>query len=89
MSTKDDKDILPFTHAEERLLAKLEQRRGKVEERFPLVVALLATFGFVSTLYGFEKVIDKVPFFSNHPWTLLVMGISVLALTGAIYKKLD
>jgi hypothetical protein len=49
---------------------------------------MLATFGVVSTLYGFERLIDKIDIFSENPIILLSVGIITLVLTGTLYKKL-
>lgn len=87
--TRKEHDLIPLTHVDERILSHLEHHRGRVQDRFPLGIALLGTFGFVATLYGFEKVIDKISFFGNHPWILLVTGLVILAVTGTIFTKLD
>lgn len=83
------KDLLPFTQAEEKFIEKIVEKRDRAEVRFPLLTALAVTFGFVSTLYGFEKMIDRVDLFVNHPWILLIVGVSTLSFTGALYKKLN
>ncbi len=83
------KNFIPFTDKEEKLVSKLAEKRNTVEVRFPLVFGLLVTFGFVSTLYGFEKLIDTMPIFTEKPWLLLGTGIITLLATGAAYKKLN
>lgn len=83
------KDYIPFTDREERLIAGLSAKRDSAEAKFPLLTAILVTFGFVSTLYGFEKLIDKVAFFEQNPLILLLLGLTTLGLTGAVYKKLN
>jgi hypothetical protein len=90
------KNLVPFTDAEEKFINKMiekrnsvVQKRDNVEVRFPLLTALAVTFGFVSTLYGFEKMIDRVDLFVNKPWILLVTGVLILSVTGALYKKLN
>ncbi len=85
---KDKKEDISFTEAEIRFIKKLDKQRIKAENRFPLITALLVTFGFVSVLYGFEKMIDRVQFFVNYPHVLLVIGLVILALSGTVYKKL-
>lgn len=67
---------------------RLERQRRAVFTRFPLLFTLLATFGLVATLYGFEGVINQIPFFTNNPYVLLVTGVVILAFTGTLYKKL-
>jgi hypothetical protein len=49
---------------------------------------MLATFGLVSTFYGFERIIDRVDFFSDYPISLLITGLLTLIFTGTLYKKL-
>ena len=63
--------------------------RDSTFTRFPVVFVFLSTFGLVATLYGFEKVIDEIQFFSENPKMVLVAGILVLAFTGTLYKKLS
>lgn len=83
------KNIVPFTDAEERFIQKAAAERDLVETKFPLLFGLFITFGFVSTLYGFEKLIDRVDLFIDKPWILLGIGIITLLVTGAAYKKLN
>ena len=83
-----NKNIVPFTDLEEKLIEKATQRRENLVQRYPLTFALVGTFGFVSTLYGFEKLIDKVDLFVNHPWILLIIGVATLSATGAALRKL-
>ena len=83
------KNFIPFTDKDEKLIAKLSEKRGKAEVKFPLSFGFLATFGFVSILYGFEKLIDRIDLFANNPWILLVTGLLILVSTGAAYRKLN
>ena len=62
--------------------------RDSAFSRFPIIFVLLSSFGLVATFYGFEKVIDQVPFFLENPSMILVTGIATLVLTGSLYKKL-
>lgn len=84
-----DKDKISFTDAEVRFIKKLDEKRVNAEARFPLLTALFATFGFVSLLYGLEKIIDNIKFLSNNPVVLLILGLVILAITGTVYKKLN
>lgn len=88
MSEIEKHNHKPFTEAEERLIHRIEENRQRVNKRFPLWTALAATFGLVSIWVGMGKMIDKVPFFVNNPWVLIVLGILVLIGTGSTYKKL-
>lgn len=82
------KDIIPFTDLDEKIIESAARRRESVAERYPLVFALIGTFGLVSTFYGFEKIIDSIDLFVNHPWILLVLGIGTLSVTGLALRKL-
>lgn len=77
-----------LTVQEEKIIRLLREERRLVRERFPLVYALVATVGFVSVLAGLNKIIDRIDFFNNYPLALIGLGVLILALTGAIYKKL-
>jgi len=82
------KDILPFTDVDDKLIELAAKERETLAERFPLTFALVGTFGFVSTLYGFEKLIDRVDLFASHPWILLIIGVVTLSVTGLALRKL-
>ena len=81
-------NFLPFTEVETRVINRARQGRESLAQRYPLTFALAGTFGFVCTLYGFEKLIDKVEFFVEHPWVLLFVGVGTLYLTGLALRKL-
>ena len=68
---------------------KVKSARDSALVRFPLLFLLLSSFGLVATFYGFEKVIDQIPFFIRNPEMILLTGILVLVGTGALYKKLN
>jgi len=74
--------------AEEKIVGKLAQRRQSAFERFPLLFTLLATFGVVATLYGFEHLIDRIHWLANNPVVSLLVGLAILIFTGSLYKKL-
>jgi len=84
-----DKRFTQFSEAEERLVHAISSKRVKIEIKHPLMFGLMTTFGFVSILYGFQKLIDRVPLFVHNPWIPLVAGIIILLATGKAYKKLN
>ena len=67
----------------------IERKKRDVFERFPLLFTLLATFGLVATLYGFEGLIDKIPVLKDNPIILLTLGVITLFSTGTLYRKLQ
>lgn len=70
------------------LSLKAKHFRDSAFTKFPIVLVLMSTFGLVATLYGFEKVIDEIDFFSEHPIMILITGVVTLAITGSLYKRL-
>jgi hypothetical protein len=74
--------------AEEKVVSRLMHTRESAFNRFPLLFTLLGAFGVVTTFYGFEHLIDKVPWLANNPVVTLLTGLGILILTGSLYKKL-
>lgn len=73
---------------EAKILALLREERRRAVEKFPLLYALLATFGLVATVTGLNRLIEKIDFLNNNPAVLVAIGLTVLLVTGAAYKKL-
>ncbi len=57
--------------------------------RFPLLFSLLALFGGILTVFGFERLLEEIGFFAMHPLVTLVFGLAILGFTGALYKHLS
>jgi hypothetical protein len=66
----------------------IEPFRNSVFKRFPTLFTLLVTFGVAATFFGFERFFEVVPFFNDHPISTLVIGLTILVLTGKLYAKL-
>ncbi|HYF97137.1 MAG TPA: hypothetical protein VD947_03825 [Patescibacteria group bacterium] len=73
---------------EEKILNILKTERHRAKKKFPLVYALVATFGLVATIAGFNRVIEKIDFLDSNPFILVILGVGILIATGAAYKKL-
>lgn len=73
---------------QEKIISLLHEEQRRAKERFPLVYAMLATFGLVCTIAGFNHIIAKIEFLNNNPITLIIFGVALLMVTGAAYKKL-
>jgi hypothetical protein len=67
----------------------IDRYRQNIFARFPILFSFLVTFGIVSILYGFEGLIDTIPFLKDRPVLILLSGIIILFLTGTLYKKLS
>lgn len=63
--------------------------RTSVLNRFPILFSLLTTFGVATTFLGFEKIVSTIPLLDQHHIIMLILGISILAATGTLYKKLS
>ncbi|MDO8492200.1 MAG: hypothetical protein Q7S34_00975 [bacterium] len=64
----------------------MELRGKDVLSRYPILFSFLATFGLVSVIYGFERIIDGIPFLNNHPFLILILGVGILIFTGSLFK---
>ena len=62
--------------------------RKTVIERFPFLMISLSTLGLVATFCGFERIIDTIPYLAHRPYAILIFGITLLTITGTLYKKL-
>lgn len=76
-----------LSHRQEKIISLLHDEQRRAKEKFPLAYALIATFGLVATIAGFGKLIDKIDFLKQNPAILIVIGVSVLLVTGAVYNK--
>lgn len=63
--------------------------RQSVLKRYPVLFSMIGVFGVATTYYGFEKILSQYALLNNHPWLILLLGVSVLAFTGTLYKKLQ
>ncbi len=73
---------------EDRVGSFIMPVRRTVFERFPVLFTLLVTFGAVATLKGFDLLVARLPAYMQQPLVLLTIGVSILILTGTLYKKL-
>lgn len=71
---------------DEKTKELLAKPREKLR-RIPLLLPLLATFGLVTTYYGFEKFLDQT-ILVNYPLEMIGVGVLILLFTGAAATKL-
>lgn len=67
----------------------LERRGKRLSHKYPVLFGLLASFGLVSVFYGFEHIIDRVPFLKENPLLMLLFGILLLIITGTLHKRIS
>ena len=58
-------------------------------EKYPLFFTILVAFGFIITIYSFEKIADQIPFIADNPYLMLAVGLGILIFTGTLYRKLQ
>lgn len=88
-----DPRITSVEKSVEGLAKKLEEQaktyRRSALERFPLLIIGLSTFGVVAVLYAFEKFIDTIPWLSERPLIILLVGLAALGVSGTLFQKLS
>ncbi len=82
-------DILRQIERLTELVNRIVAERGRpVFSRYPLTFALLVLFGVIMVSEGVKGLLEEWGLLENAPWTLLVIGIVILVLTGSLYRKL-
>ena len=71
------------------LNTRMHKHSRTVFGQYPLLFSLLATFGAVSILYGFDALLDEIPAMRAYPVIPLALGILILTVTGTLYKRLE
>ncbi len=62
--------------------------RTNFAARYPTLFAVLVTFGVAATFLGFEQILLASSLLERYHFLILLLGVSILALTGTLYKKL-
>lgn len=62
--------------------------RESVIKRFPTLFLLAVTFGATATITGIEQLLIQYDVLQRHPIVILGLGVSILIITGRLYKKL-
>lgn len=91
------KHIYSEIHNATKVIGDTVSATGKVMEpvresffkRFPTLSILLATFGVSATVYGIERIIADITWLNERPYAIFLLGISILVVTGRLYKKLS
>lgn len=68
---------------------RAEKKNREVFKKYPIIFSALSLMGFLSVLYGFERILDQFSFSTENPWAVLVFGLIVLLITGTLYKWLQ
>lgn len=73
---------------ERRHLKKILRKEQTAFRRFPLLFALMGTFGVVSIFHGLARIIERIPLINNNPFILVALGVVTLIFTGTLYKRI-
>ena len=73
---------------ERQIERKVAPIRQSILKRFPILFLLAVTFGITATLTGMEQLLIQTEILQNSPGVVLFIGVSILILTGTLYKKL-
>lgn len=60
-----------------------------VLHKYPLLFAFLVIFSAVAIMNGFNTLVDNITYFNENPVVLILIGVTILALTGKLYKWLE
>jgi len=63
--------------------------RNSFIRRFPVLSMLIVTFGVGATFYGVERILMKIEWLNDRPFFIFLIGITILAVFGKLYKKLE
>lgn len=61
--------------------------RKNILKRYPTLFLLAVTFGVTATALGTEQMLARSAFLMQRPYLLLLIGVSILILTGTAYRK--
>jgi len=73
---------------EKALEKKATLYQNSILNKFPFLFLILSTFGIIMVFYGFEKILDRVPFLIDSPVAMIIIGFLILILTRTLYRKL-
>lgn len=71
-----------------QLDATVKPVRRQLSRRFPTLFLFLVVVGATATVLGIEQLLLQYALLERYPWLILTLGLSLLALTGTLYKKL-
>lgn len=77
-----------ITQLEQRLEAQLQPVRRGLSRRFPTLFLFAITFGVTATFFGIEQLLLQFTVLREYPWLILGLGLSLLVITGTLYRKL-
>lgn len=67
----------------------MKPKAHSILRRYPITFGILILFGVIALHEGLKGILEKYGLLEMNPWSLLIIGILILIVTGTIYKKLD
>ncbi|OGI76523.1 hypothetical protein A3C67_01755 [Candidatus Nomurabacteria bacterium RIFCSPHIGHO2_02_FULL_42_19] len=95
MSEKSEKeelsiDILKHLEDLSNEVNKIMASRARaVFRRYPVTFGLLILLGVIAVHEGVKGLIKSFGLLDINPWYLVIFGLTLLAITGKLYKKLE
>jgi hypothetical protein len=77
-----------LSNRQDKIISLLHEEQQRAREKFPLMYAFTATSGLVCIFAGLNRVIKDIDFLNSNPAVLIALGLAILLVTGAAYKKL-
>lgn len=81
-----DKTVSGVLKETDKIINPVRQTAFK---RFPTMFLLLVTFGVSAVVFSFERLLMEWKYLYDRPWLILLLGITILVLTGKLYRKLS
>jgi len=78
-----------ITEVEQGVEQRIAPVRKNLIERYPAIFLLTVTMGLSLTIYSMELIFVQWGWVQNYPWVALGIGVTILTLTGTLYKKLS
>jgi len=96
-STKKDDEIGNVVDTLDKTINNVFKETDKIIQpvrqtafrRFPALFILLVTFGVSAVIFSFERLLMEWTYLYDRPWLILFLGITILLLTGKLYRKLS
>lgn len=90
--------VTSFTHVADATLGTIDSVERQIEatvtplrrnvlKRYPTVFLLAVTFGITATAFGTEQLMSRSTFLMERPYLIILIGITLLVLTGTAYRK--
>jgi hypothetical protein len=82
--------VTHVTYSAERELDRtLQPVRQSFSRRYPLMFVGTTAAGATATFLGIEQILLQSRLLQSYPWLILALGVTILVVTGTLYKRLQ